>query len=61
MTPRNDHHRTVRLARLLCLRAGRFVALTRASGGIAHATGAAIYAAAEEILARADLDTGRNS
>ncbi len=53
MTPLPDLRRRVRLAYLLRLRAGRFVALTRATGGIAHATGAAIYATACEEHARA--------
>lgn len=46
MTPLSDLRRTVRLALLLRLRAGRFVALT-------HAPGAAIYDAAGVILTRA--------
>lgn len=53
MTPLSDFRRTVRLALLLRLRAGRFVALTRRFGGAAHATGAAIYTAAGVILTRA--------
>lgn len=53
MTPLSDLRRTARLALLLRLRAGRFVALTHRCGGVAHATGAAIYATVCEEHTRA--------